>query len=325
MKFNILNHAKKILIGFGAAVLVGIIILCVFGFNLGPELKGYIELRVELGQFTASSTIEHSDYDKYSKELVKLLKNEGAKVYQTNIEGTYDTFVIEIKKISKDRAENTEYADKLADKLENYYDNELLVVTTGVVDKVMTNVDCVRVAYTILITAIVALIYLGIRLKLLNSICVLATTFATSITFLTLLLITRVQINTSIFPLLILTTILALILSTMKVSKYKNEKIEFNSNDVGEIKLKTPLTITFAILILAMICPIIFGSMLLRHFAIACILALISVWACENVVCMPLCYYLNNYTVPKKKEEKIEQDKEIVEVIDSSNENKVDE
>lgn len=313
MKFNILNHIKQALIGFGALVLVGVVILCIFGLNLGAELNGYIEVKVDLGLY---NIVEDEAVKEHTDKIIEVLEENEAHVLQTNIEGSgfESSLVVQVRKVDKSRLENINFADKLEKSVENYYkafDNgELLVVESSVVEGIMTNVNGVKLAYSLLISVLVVMIYLIFRLKFLNTICVLATTFASFILFFTLITLTRVQINTNIFGVIALLVILSLVLSTFKLADMKNSRVEnLRKEEVGTLKINTPITKLLAIVCLGMICLVIFGSILVRNFAICSILSLLSVWLCDNLVCMPMCYYLNNYTEEKVAPVKEEKEK----------------
>ena len=132
MKFNILDHMKKILISFGCLLLVGILVLSIFGLNLGQELKGNIQINVNIGRY---NIIEENDVKAHTKKITDVLKENGAKVLQTNIEdGSFDAvLVVTVKNCSKERSQNVEFANKLQDCVKAHYNNdELLVVTSAV-------------------------------------------------------------------------------------------------------------------------------------------------------------------------------------------------
>ena len=302
MKFNVFDHMKKILISFGCLLLVGILILSIFGLNLGSELYGNIQINVSIGGY---NIVEEADVKAHTSKITEVLKDNGAKVIETNKEGTgfEAILVVTVENCSKDRAENVAFAQKLEEGIKAHYNNdELLVVTNKVVSPIMTNVDGVKLAYTLLIAVIVTMIYLMFRIKLLNTMCVLATTFSSFILFFDLITITRVKINTSIFGVIALTVILSMVCSSLKFASMHNSKVEYlKREEVGKLEYKDLLTKLFAIVIIGMLCLVIFGSAIVKGFALTVILSLVSVWLTNNLVGMPLCYYLNNYTVAKEK------------------------
>lgn len=314
MKFNILDHMKKILISFGCLLLVGILVLSIFGLNLGQELKGNIQINVNIGRY---NIIEENDVKAHTKKITDVLKENGAKVLQTNIEdGSFDAvLVVTVKNCSKERSQNVEFANKLQDCVKAHYNNdELLVVTSAVISPVMTNVDAVKLAATLLVSVIVGMIYLLFRIKLLNTICVLATTFGSFLLFFDLVVLTRVSVNTSIFGVIALTVVLSMILATLKFASMVNSKVEYlRKEEVGKLEYKDLTTKLLAMVVIGMILLVIFGSNVVKGFALTVILSMISVWVTNNLIAMPLCYYLNNYTVAKEKVVVKEDTEEIIE------------
>ena len=301
MKFNIFDHMKKILISFGCLLLVGILVLSIFGLNLGQELRGNIQINVNIGRY---NIIETQDIKAHTKKVTEVLKENGAKVIQTNLEdGSFDTvLVVTVKNHSKVRSENVEFANKLENCVKAHYNDELMVVTSRVVSPVMTNVDGVKLAATLLVSVIVTMIYLMFRIKLLNTICVLATTFGSFILFFDLVVLTRVSVNTSIFGVIALTVILSMILSAFKFASMVNARVEhLRREEVGKIEYKDLITKLLAMVVIGMLLLVIFGTSAVKGFALTVILSMVSVWVTNNLVGMPLCYYLNNYTVAKEK------------------------
>lgn len=312
MKFNVIDNFKKILIAITSLLLVGVIVLCIFGLNLGTELNGYTEINVNIGCY---NIVEEDDVKKYTKDIVSIIEDNDARVIQTNIaDSNFDSvLVVTVRNKYQQRDKNQDFAKELQTKIEQHYDDELLVVSNRVVSGIMTNVSGVKLASMLLVTLIVVMIYLIFRIKLLNTVCTLIASISSFLIFFDLVILTRVQVNTSIFALISLTVLLSLILSSFKFAEMKKSTDKtLSKNEIGTIKLNSPTNIMFAIIILGMIGLIIFGSIIVKNFAIGVILSLISVWIADNIICLPICYFLNNYTVEKVKP---------VEVVSEYNEN----
>ena len=291
-----LANIRKILIGCCALLIIAIAVFCVFGFNLGQDFNGYIEIKTSIGQY---STLE-DNYEKTKTEvIVGVLEEKGAKVLNTTTEGSYftTTLVVSVQKISDDRNENLNYAKELKTTLENRLNDELYVVDATLVTGIMTDINLVKVVYTLLITLIVLTIYMLFRIKLLNVICVMASSFSSICILLTLTVLTRVQVNVNFIGIVVLTFVIALIMAFMKFASLVNSKKidnKFESitvEELGEITLTDAKTIAFALIVLASIIMLIFGSFTMKNYALTVMFSVIALWLTDNFVTLPLCYY----------------------------------
>lgn len=300
-----LEYAKKILLGCCALLLTAIVITCIFGFNIGQDFKGYIEVKVSIGQYSTLA----DDYEKEAtNEVLEVLKDNGAKIITTNIEGSDFTsiLVVEIKNVSKEHSENLAFANKMKEVLENHYNDEMYVISSSVYSRVMTDINIIRITYSILISVIILMIYTIIRTRLLNSICIMATSICSIVVLLSVLTLTRVQLNLNVLGIVVLTFVLSTVLSLLKTTKIlnarrKDERYQpLTLDDVEEITFTDLRTIFMALIIVANIVLVIFGSSIVKGYALTVIFAVISVWLTDTFVCLPLNYYIGKTTTPKK-------------------------
>ena len=300
MKINAFEHSKKFIALFLTLIIAGVVMLCLFGINKGQELKGRIEIDVNIGGY---NIIDEKDIEDFTNEVIKVITDNEGKVLQTNIQGeNFDAvLVVSVEAKFDNRNENVDYANMLKNKIDQKYNDELLITSSRFESGIMNNPSLVTLTYVTLFAIIIALIYLIARVKLLNAMCVLATCFASIVTFLSLLVITRVQINANIICLTLICAIIGFVVPAIRFFDIKNNKKSVIKLEDCVIDFKSPMVIMLGIVIVSMIAMMIFGSPVVSSYALAIIMLSISVCLADNTVSMPLCYYLNHYTVEKNK------------------------
>lgn len=313
MKFDLIKNAKKILIASLSVLLIGIIMFAIFNFNLGVDFKGYSNLTFEFGVEIA----EDKDFKEVKEEVKEILTDNGAKILLIAKEnsGIESKMVIQIEKKCDNNEEALKALKELAEKVEANYPNIELYPEYSVNLGTMTNVGVAKLIYSITFAFIVVMVYLLFRLRLLNTICVMAATAGSLLVMFALLAITRVPVNASAFGIITVMSLLTMIFSTMMLSNIKNEKIEFNgTEDANKFIFKNSKFVLMLSLIAPMLLLLIFGTTLVRSFALVSILAIVSLVYTLFVLPIPLYYVLNNFTQAKVKAVKVEEvEEEVIE------------
>lgn len=221
--FNVSNkeYIKKnkfAIIGVSLFLLIGIVIMAVFGFNGNFEFAGYNEVEVRVGMASTS---------RYASKIGGIINEYGGKYegYQVALEGENTTLIIRYSKsVSKEKQQAIN--DKIT-ALSN--DNITVTVLTQngtetghvKVGSVITAKDYLWTAVTILIIILFATIFAYIRYKGASAITLLCSCLFATIGFLCLTAILRISIGQSYFVLL---TILNLMVAYCCINFFENIK-----------------------------------------------------------------------------------------------------
>ena len=306
MKINAFDNAKKFIVLFAALIIIGTVILCVFGLNKGQEVAGRIEIDLNMGRY---NIVEENDVKDFTNKVIKIINDNNGNVLQTNVQdSSFDAvLVVSVKAKSTNRSENVDFANELKAKIDSEFNDELLITSAKFESGIMTNTTVVKLAYITLFAIIIAMIYLIARIKLLNTMCVLATCLTSVLLFVDLVIITRVQINTNVIGITLITAIMGFVIPSFKFFDLKNSKGAKVTKEDCVLTLNSLTAKLIIITIIPMIALCLLGTPLVRSYAITVMLSLISVCLADSLVKMPLCYYLTYYTTAKNKPAKTEE------------------
>ncbi len=208
--FNVSNkeYIKKnkfAIMGVSLFLLIGIVIMAVFGFNGNFEFAGYNEVEVRVGLASTST---------YASKIGNILNEYGGKYegYQVAYDGENTTLIIRyLKSVAKDKQQAIN--DKIA-ALSNENINVIVLTQNGTetghvkVGSIITAKDYLYTTLTILIIIIFATIFAYIRYNGASAMTLLLSCLLATIGLLCLTAILRITIGQSYFVLLAILNLL---------------------------------------------------------------------------------------------------------------------
>ena len=207
---------NKIFLGLGVIILIGIIVVSIWGFNVEYSYKNNSSIFIEIGKDFNINDIKAITNEVFPKEKVEIQKT-----------GSYsDNVVIKVNNVTDEQKEllNTKINEKFG--LENTIEDNMEVIEVPsfrIRDIVKPYI------FPIGITTIMVLIYFAVKFRKISSIkVVLETIFLTAIAellFAAIVAITRYPVNKLIMPVGVVIYISILtVLNVMYSKQIANEK-----------------------------------------------------------------------------------------------------
>ncbi len=156
-KFNIdFNKAfKKVLIGYAAIFIIGIVIACIFGVDMDINFKGGTKISYSYTGDLALKDIEATVGENIDKKFT-VTQSE-------SIAGNTKSF--EIALVGRDALSATKQ-DELTNALQTAFkDNDIILSTSTSVSPSMAGTFFVKSMVAVIITALFVIVYVGIRFK----------------------------------------------------------------------------------------------------------------------------------------------------------------
>ncbi len=311
-----INRNKFVLILLSAILVLGVVMLCVFGFKGGSDIRGYNTFSINIG-----STYKADELDDYTEDINECLSEQDAELYSVQVtgEGDLTTLVVKYRGKVKDNAE-----------LNNSLSADLGVLASSIsaTTKVSPSVTSKDYIYTIaggLIILTIAVIFIAFRY---NLACAM-TSFATSLLGVMLLMaltaIFRFTINSSFLAINIITMLLILGENFMVFDSLEKERGKLADKNDRSTQLRNALKANsfrqkfmygaiFAIcLIFVVLMPsAIKQASLIMLFAIVVTL-FVTVYAIPFVWCLTITQVSDKIRVKKEKVVKAQQKIEMAE------------
>ncbi len=291
-KHSFVNGGKVYTIIAASIILVGIIMLCVLGFNLGIDFTGGTILQIQVGSTISSD----SAYNNYKNKIEEVLNEKHITLSSAQKQGENSSLSIVIrfqdpKGMSEEEINGTNglietLKTDLVKALNSINDNvEVEITNSERISATASSSLVLNACLAILVAIVCMLIYIAIRFEFFTGMCTLVALFHDVLVMCALCAICRVQIN-STFIAAIVTIIGYSINNTIVVFDRVRElwKMNIGSNaldfsglvDKG-IKqtftrsINTSLTTLFAVVLLAVL-----GSASIREFVIPIIFGLLA-------------------------------------------------
>ena len=158
--FNASKYTKYFLSFSLAFLLIGVILFCILGFNLGMDFTGGSTYEVSVGE------ISDADYNNLKQELGTVVSNEGVR-YTISAKNSGADMVMEIKCQTQDEAvQQTLY--------QNLTDATTYTVTSTGFQGATTTGEVLTSAFIAIFLALVAmLVYIAIRFELISGVSAL--------------------------------------------------------------------------------------------------------------------------------------------------------
>ena len=268
--FNASKYTKYFLSFSLAFLLIGIILFCILGFNLGMDFTGGSTYEVAVGE------ISDADYNALKQDLGTVVSNEGVR-YTISSKNSGADMVMEIKCQTQDEAlQQTIY--------QNLTDATSYTVTSTGFQGATTTGEVLTSAFIAIFLALVAmLVYIAIRFELVSGVSALVALLHDVLMMCAFVVLFRIEVNASFVAALI--TILGYSINNTIIifdRIRENSKMPNLQNmpykDLADLSVKqtlrrtinTALTTIFAILLLAIL-----GVPSMRQFVLPILIGLV--------------------------------------------------
>ena len=314
-KFDFCSKFKICSIRSLTLVLIGVLIVSIFGFNLGIDFTGGTVLNVKVGAVLE----EGNNYSIVSNQVSNIFKNEGYELGYIQQEGEGEDASLTIR--FKDKSGLTEA--QMQEEIENLktrISNEVTIHDEQVVINVSNGSRIAASASTsllmnsllaILIAVILILIYIAIRFELLSGLVEIIMLVHDVLIMCALVAVFRIQINAGFIAALI--TIIGysinnviIVFDRIRENKKKDEFKGLASTELANASIRqvlnrtflTALTTIVSILVLTIV-----GVPSIREFLLPILFGLFSGIYSSTMLAGPLWALINDKTTKKSKKQ----------------------
>lgn len=268
--FNASKYTKYFLSFSLAFLLIGIILFCILGFNLGMDFTGGSTYEVAVGE------ISDADYNTLKQDLGTVVSNEGVR-YTISSKNSGADMVMEIKCQTQDEALQQTIYQNLTDA------TSYTVTSTGFQGATTTGEVLTSAFIAIFLALIAMLVYIAIRFELVSGVSALVALLHDVLMMCAFVVLFRIEVNASFVAALI--TILGYSINNTIIifdRIRENSKMPNLQNmpykDLADLSVKqtlrrtinTALTTIFAILLLAIL-----GVPSMRQFVLPILIGLV--------------------------------------------------
>ena len=268
--FNASKYTKYFLSFSLAFLLIGVILFCILGFNLGMDFTGGSTYEVSVGE------ISDADYNNLKQELGTVVSNEGVR-YTISAKNSGADMVMEIKCQTQDEAVQQTLYQKLTDA------TTYTVASTGFQGATTTGEVLTSAFIAIFLALVAMLVYIAIRFELISGVSALVALLHDVLMMCAFVVLFRIEVNASFVAALI--TILGysinntiIIFDRIRENQKMPDLQKMPYKDLADLSVKqtlrrtinTSLTTIFAIVLLAIL-----GVPSMRQFVLPILIGLI--------------------------------------------------
>lgn len=316
-KFDFCGKLKICAIISCSLILIGILIVSIFGFNLGIDFTGGTVLNVKVGSVLEE---KESNYAIISDQVSTIFKNEGFEIGYIQQEGVGEEASLAIRfkdKAGLTEAQMQEEIGNLKTKISSglKLNDEHLNVTVSNGSRIAASASStllINSILAILVAVILILIYIAVRFELLSGLTAILMLVHDVLIMCSLVSIFRIQINGGFIAALI--TIIGysinnviIVFDRIRENKKKDDFKGMSSYDLANISIRQVLNRTFLTALTTMVSIIaltVIGVSSIREFLLPILFGLISGIYSSTMLAGPLWAFINDKTVRKTKIQK---------------------
>lgn len=316
-KFDFCGKLKICAIISCSLILIGILIVSIFGFNLGIDFTGGTVLNVKVGSVLEE---KESNYAIISDQVSTIFKNEGFEIGYIQQEGVGEEASLAIRfkdKAGLTEAQMQEEIGNLKTKISSglKLNDEQLNVTVSNGSRIAASASStllINSILAILVAVILILIYIAVRFELLSGLTAILMLVHDVLIMCSLVSIFRIQINGGFIAALI--TIIGysinnviIVFDRIRENKKKDDFKGMSSYDLANISIRQVLNRTFLTALTTMVSIIaltVIGVSSIREFLLPILFGLISGIYSSTMLAGPLWAFINDKTVRKTKIQK---------------------
>lgn len=294
-------------------ILIAVVVVSIFNFNLGIDFTGGKIVDIKIG----SELNKKENYREVQSQIETIFNSEGFKIKSIQLESTSEDATVVVKFVYTNKINSTNEQTKL-ENLQSKLTNELTLnsieLTPNVSEiktfsKILTSTNVILAVSMILGTLALIIIYLAIRFKLVSALTILSIAIHDVLLMLSIVCLTRIEINTGILVSVVVTLILSLISSVVMFDKLKENKARELYKDLSSESLAN-LTIveTFKRISIIMLLVLVIGILMLaigtnpiRILSLPLIIAVVITYYSSIMLKLPLWSKMIKYSKNKKE------------------------
>lgn len=312
-KFDFCSKLKICSIISLTLILIGILVISIFGFNLGIDFTGGTVLNVKVG----SKLEEGNNYSIVSTEIRNIFKEEGFEIGYLQQEGEGEEAQVAIRfkdKKGLTEAQMQEEIEILKTKLENNLelDGSKLNVTISNGSRIAGSASktlLINSILAILVAIILILIYIAVRFELLSGLTAILMLVHDVLIMCALVAIFRIQINAGFIAALI--TIIGysinnviMVFDKIRENKKREDYKTLTSAELANLSIKQVFNrtmLTALTTIVSILALVIIGVTSIREFLIPILFGLLSGVYSSTMLAGPVWAFINDRTKQKNK------------------------
>lgn len=310
-KFDFCGKLKYCAIISCALVLVGILIISIFGFNLGIDFTGGTVLNVKVG----SKLEEGNNFEIVSSQITDIFKEKGFKIGYIQKEGLGEESQVAIRFQDKEKLTETQMQDEIDSLKEDLktglsLGGEPLTVTISNGTRIAASASktlLINSILAILIAVILILIYIAVRFELLSGLVAIMMLLHDVLIMCSLVAIFRIQINAGFIAALI--TIIGysinnviIVFDRIRENKKKDIYADYTSTALANVSIKEVLSrtlLTAVTTIVSILALTIFGVSSIKEFLLPILFGLLSGIYSATMLAGPVWAKLSKKTAKK--------------------------
>lgn len=286
IKFDFCKKAKFFLIGAAALILIGLIVVACWGFNLSYDITGGYAVQVK---YDASQT---DNFDKFMSNVEEIVCNKKVSIDTTQKLGENNDQYVVIKYRAKCKDDDIEAKNNdIYNALVEVYGSEN-VEDVAKISSSFSNKTVLFTSIGLIVAALVVFIYMAIRFHFSMG---LATIFAFALDILLMLALTaicRIEVSGNYTTIIGTTAAMSLVFNSVLFASLRaGSRKQFDkSNDNINAKIRNSIKFNFimAVALLIIIFFTYYAVNLTAGFAIALILAMIVTLYTSTFISAPL-------------------------------------
>ncbi|MBE5746032.1 MAG: protein translocase subunit SecF [Clostridiales bacterium] len=312
--FSFTSKLKICSIISSVLIIAGILIVSIFGFNLGIDFVGGTVLNVKVG-----SVLEQgNNYNIVSSQLTNIVENNGFKVGYIQQEGVGEESTIIVRFVDKTNLteeQMQEEIDNLKTEIQSglSLNNETLNVEISNGSRIAATASrslLINSILAILIAVILILIYIAIRFELLSGLTAILMLIHDVLIMCALVAVFRIQINAGFIAALI--TIIGysinnviIVFDRIRENKKKEAYSNATPNELANISIKQVLSrtiLTALTTIVAILALTILGVASIKEFLLPILFGLLSGIYSSVMLAGPVWAFISSKTTRKAKD-----------------------
>ena len=209
-------------------ILIAVVIVSIFNFNLGIDFTGGKIIDVKVG----SELDKTENYREVKSQIETIFNSEGFKIKSIQLESTSEDATVVVKFVYSNKITSDNELTKL-EELRTKLSSELTLNETTLsptvsevktFSSILTSKNVILAISAILTTLALVIIYLSIRFKLISALTILCVAIHDVLLMLSITCLTRIEINAGFLVAIGSTLILSLISSVVMFDKLKDNK-----------------------------------------------------------------------------------------------------
>lgn len=313
LKKNFVSGLKVSSIISLCIILIAAVIVSVFNFNLGTDFTGGKIIDVKIG----SELDKTENYREIQSQIETIFNSEGFKIKSIQVESTSEDATVVIKFVYSNKVNSTNEQAKL-ETLTTKLSSELTLNEVSLTPEVseiksfsavLRTKDVIWTISMILGSLALITIYLAVRFKLASALTILTISIHDLLLMLSIVCLTRVEINAGFIVSVVVTLILSLISSIVMFDRLKENKTRELYKDLSSESLAN-LTITetfkrisvLMLLVLTIaVLMLIVGTNPIRILSLPLVIAVVTTYYSSILLKLPLWSKIVKYSKNKKE------------------------